>query len=153
MIEGTNLKSLVKLQETNVERRQTRQKKNLCKLNKIIEDERQKNSSIHQILLNLCTIRLEKNSSQRRFKNSSQLHEITRCLSEENAIDYALKKSRSFQQETFNTGLPVRKQVFCLLKQRMWVFRKSLQGTKIIVLKSMPAMVVVLILETAMQNI
>jgi hypothetical protein len=41
-------------------------------------------------------------------------------VNEENAIDYAFKKSRSFQQETFNTGLPVLKQVFCLLKQRMW---------------------------------
>ncbi len=79
---------LEKLQETNVGGTQTRQKKILCKLNRIVENERQKNNSIHQILLNLFTIRLEKNSSQRRFKNSSQLQEIIRCLSEENAIDY-----------------------------------------------------------------
>jgi thiaminase len=36
----------------------------LCKLNKIIQDARQKNNSIHQILQNHFTIRLEKNSSQ-----------------------------------------------------------------------------------------
>jgi hypothetical protein len=47
-------------------------------------------------------------------KNSSQLHKINiKCLTEENAIDYAFKKFRSFQKLSTHA--------LHLLKRRMWV--------------------------------
>jgi 3-dehydroquinate synthase class II len=102
VIERTNLKSLLKLQETNGGQMLVEDRP----LYKIIEDARQKNNSIHQILQNHFTIRLE--------KNSSQLHKINiKCLTEENAIDYAFKKFRSFQKLSTHA--------LHLLKRRMWV--------------------------------